>query len=303
MIGLVGIYFFIPQLTSLKSTFVVLRHTSWWWLLLGLLTTALSLCVTVLMQYIAGRNLGSLKDITILQMARQFVNSFLPYSLGSVGLAVSFYQRLGMSRAKSFGIAMLPTILVAITTVCLMILISPISFTHLVQHIQVEHDDLWQSIGLILLVFGVFIAARIYRHKAKEFMGHAWGTLITGRGKILILSQIAGAIGLIWISVMALYISAMAAHAHLSVLNAFALYVTTWVVSNVTPTPGGIGPTEAVLVVGLSASGMSLPEAVATTILFRFLTFWSMILPGGLAFRAIRKDVFKFYHKPRAAKD
>src|SRR5471030_315858 len=125
MIGLVGIYFFIPQLTSLKSTFVVLRHTSWWWLLLGLLTTALSLCVTVLMQYIAGRNLGSLKDIAILQMARQFVNSFLPYSLGSVGLAVSFYQRLGMSRAKSFGIAMLPTILVAITTVCLMILISP----------------------------------------------------------------------------------------------------------------------------------------------------------------------------------
>src|ERR1035441_10645966 len=98
LIGLVGVYFFLPQLVSLHQTFAVLKHTSWWWVILGLLVSVLGVLITVVMQFIAGRGVGTFIGVGILQFGRLFVNSFLPYSLGSIGLAVSYYQRFGKQR-------------------------------------------------------------------------------------------------------------------------------------------------------------------------------------------------------------
>jgi uncharacterized protein (TIRG00374 family) len=60
-------------------------------------------------------------------------------------------------------------------------------------------------------------------------------------------------------------------------------------VSNIAPTPGGIGATEAFLVVGLTALKFSLPQAVAITLIYRLLTFWLPIIPGGIALHLVNK--------------
>jgi hypothetical protein len=69
-----------------------------------------------------------------------------------------------------------------------------------------------------------------------------------------------------------------------------AVYLAGAAVASVSPTPGGLGAMEAALVAGLTAVGASAGPAVAGVLAFRLLTFWLPVLPGWLAYRALRAD-------------
>lgn len=54
--------------------------------------------------------------------------------------------------------------------------------------------------------------------------------------------------------------------------------------------PGGLGTFEAASVLTLKAVGVSVPAALAATLLFRGLTFWLPMIPGFIVTRAIRRS-------------
>jgi uncharacterized protein (TIRG00374 family) len=76
--------------------------------------------------------------------------------------------------------------------------------------------------------------------------------------------------------------------AHLPLASTVAVYLAGAAVASVSPTPGGLGAMEAALVAGLTAVGAAAGPAVAGVLAFRLLTFWLPILPGWLAYRALR---------------
>ena len=78
--------------------------------------------------------------------------------------------------------------------------------------------------------------------------------------------------------------------AHLPLVSTVAVYLAGAAVASVSPTPGGLGAMEAALVAGLTAVGAPTGPAVAGVLAFRLLTFWLPILPGWLAYRALRAD-------------
>jgi uncharacterized protein (TIRG00374 family) len=78
--------------------------------------------------------------------------------------------------------------------------------------------------------------------------------------------------------------------AHLPLISTVAVYLAGAAVASVSPTPGGLGAMEAALVAGLTAVGAPTGPAVAAVLAFRLLTFWLPILPGWLAYRALRAD-------------
>lgn len=65
------------------------------------------------------------------------------------------------------------------------------------------------------------------------------------------------------------------------------VYLTGAIVAAVSPTPGGIGPAEAVYIAGLTSAGEEAAVAVPAVFLFRLATFWLPILPGWWAFRRL----------------
>jgi glycosyltransferase 2 family protein len=78
--------------------------------------------------------------------------------------------------------------------------------------------------------------------------------------------------------------------AHLPLVTTVAVYLAAAAVAAASPTPGGLGAMEAALVAGLTAVGAPAGPAVAGVLAFRLLTYWLPILPGWLAYRALRAD-------------
>ena len=78
---LVGIYYFLPQLSAFKHTFTILRHASLIWLLVALIATCLSFVASAVTQFTAGNYLGKISEIAYLDFAGAFYNHFLSSSL------------------------------------------------------------------------------------------------------------------------------------------------------------------------------------------------------------------------------
>ncbi len=62
------------------------------------------------------------------------------------------------------------------------------------------------------------------------------------------------------------------------------------VAATVVPTPGHVVATEVLLVAGLTAAGIGLPEAVAAVLLYRLFTFWLPIVLGAPALHLLRRS-------------
>ena len=290
LIGLIGVYYFLPLLGQLKDTLTVLRHTSKWWMLVGLFFTFLGYLAAAFTQFAAGDWSGLFSGVLILQFAGSFANHFLPFNLGSIGLTVRYYQNLGRKRAEALTVAILPTVFGVLTTVTLVILISPVTLAHLIGRFHTTQHDRWLVLLGFIAVSSGLLALPAYRRRAKEFIDQATEQLKRIKGARNLLSLTSGSLALTLCSAVALSVSVKAVHSTIGPADAFTLYVTSSLIGDIVPTPGGLGGTEAVLALGLSSVGLSLAQAVAATLLYRFVTFWLPMIPGGVFFRKFNQS-------------
>lgn len=287
---LVGVYLLLPQLGDFKTTYTVLRHALWGWVLIGLVAAALSFLAGAVTQFAAGNFTGKLSDIVIIQFAGSFINHFLPFSVGGVNLTAQYYQKHGRRQAESITMASIPIIFGVITTVIIVAIVSPITLTHFLGRLHPSHFNMW--------VVGPFIAAAVvgamtisrFWKRVKELLIET----LTGLKGVVELRRLAiltaGSIGITASMSLALLASIHAVHGSIALVAVFVIYVTSSLVSNIAPTPGGIGATEAVIVIGLVAAHLHLPEAAASTVIFRLLTFWLPFIPGSMALRYLKKS-------------
>jgi len=66
-----------------------------------------------------------------------------------------------------------------------------------------------------------------------------------------------------------------------------AVYMASAAIAAASPTPGGVGAFEAVLIAGLHGIGISSGAAVSAVLLYRLATYWLPVAPGWLAWRAL----------------
>jgi uncharacterized membrane protein YbhN (UPF0104 family) len=287
---LVGVYFFLPQLGSFRNTFTVIRHSSWFWLAVGLVASFLSFIAGAVTQFAAGNLAGYFPDVVVLQFAGSFVNHFLPFSVGGINLTARYYKKLGKHQAQAITMASIPTVFGVITTVIIIAIVSPVTLIHLSDRLHPSHFSSW---WLAPISAGILICALLifkYRQRAKKVITEAWAGVKGIGGKQQLALLVAGSAAITLLAASALFASILAIHASVALVGVFIIYVTSSLVSNIVPTPGGIGATEAVLVLALVASRLSLPQAAAVTLIYRFLTFWLPIIPGGLALHRLNRQ-------------
>ena len=89
----------------------------------------------------------------------------------------------------------------------------------------------------------------------------------------------------------ALYMSALALGADLSVIQVIVVFTVGVAAASVTPTPGGIGGAEAGLTAALTGTGIDPDLALSIALLYRLITYWVPILPGFIAFQySVKKE-------------
>jgi glycosyltransferase 2 family protein len=80
-----------------------------------------------------------------------------------------------------------------------------------------------------------------------------------------------------------------AAGGSIPLVTAAAIYLGAATAGSLVPTPGGIGPVEAALVAGLTATGLALPVATAAALLSRLVSVWIPAVPGVAALALLRR--------------
>jgi uncharacterized protein (TIRG00374 family) len=68
-------------------------------------------------------------------------------------------------------------------------------------------------------------------------------------------------------------------------------YAVSQLASSLPVTPGGIGIAEGSMALALVCAGVPAPDALAATLAYRLVTFWLQLLPGGMAWLALRRPV------------
>lgn len=285
LIAVVGIYFLLPQLGEFSKTLMALRHASWYYVVLGVITSALTFAAASFTQYTAGNFVGSVYTITLIQFAGAFINHFLPFSLGSITMTAQYYQELGKHQAEAIAAAILPIIFGVITTVAIVSIISPLTITHLAHNYHVlEHHGWLVGVAGAGVLVGM-LALPTFQRRVKKFMRETIHGLRALQSLRQLTYLIGGSIAISLAAAATLLVSAKAVHASVAAVDVFVLYITSSVVGNVVPTPGGLGATEAVLAVGLASTGVPVPDAVAATLLYRLLSFWLPIPLGIISLR------------------
>jgi uncharacterized protein (TIRG00374 family) len=289
VLGFAGIYFALPQIGSLRDAWTVIKDSNWGWVMAGLAFTALTFPAGTFTQFIAGGKIGTASELGLRQLAGAFLSHFVPFSLGTIGLTSNYYQKLGKEPAQATTAASLPTVFGTATTVLMVALVSPLTFKHLGQRFQTESPRYWIIIIVSLTLLSSLLFTSWVRKKVYQFING----IKRGIESISTPSQVTylliGSIALTIFSACALFASIEAVHGHVALADIFTLYVTSSLVSAVAPTPGGIGATEAFLLLGLSSMGMHLPQAAAAILIYRLLSFWLPMLPGGFSLHLINK--------------
>jgi uncharacterized protein (TIRG00374 family) len=68
-----------------------------------------------------------------------------------------------------------------------------------------------------------------------------------------------------------------------------AVYMAATTVGSASPTPGGVGAIEALLIAGLTGIGISPGPAVSTVITYRLATYWLPVVPGWYCLRQLQR--------------
>lgn len=90
-----------------------------------------------------------------------------------------------------------------------------------------------------------------------------------------------------YIGALALSLAAM--DATIPIATVALVYLAGSALASAAPTPGGLGATEATFAAALTAVGVGDVDAVSAVLLYRLVTFWLPILPGWLAYTALRR--------------
>jgi len=287
-----AVHLLLPQVGELRQTLGALQAARWPWLAAGLVLSAASYLAAAVAELGAVDPPLAVGRTTLVQVASSFANRLTPASLGGIGLNVRYLQRAGMDRPASVAAVAVNTAAGALVHV-LGLLVAAFLIGHTELHTaQIPRGwPVLVALAAVLAAGGLVLWSPLGRRRlvapalraGRELVG-----VLRRPGKAVQL--LGGSAGVTLSYALALACCLAAFGAHLPLVSTVAVYLAGAAVASVSPTPGGLGAMEAALVAGLTAVGAPTGPAVAGVLAFRLLTFWLPILPGWLAYRALRAD-------------
>jgi uncharacterized membrane protein YbhN (UPF0104 family)/membrane-associated phospholipid phosphatase len=287
-----AVHLLLPQVGELPQTLDALKEARWDWLAVGLVLSAASYLAAAVAQLGAVDPPLALGRTTLVQVASSFAGRLTPASLGGMGLNVRYLQRAGLDRSAAVAAVAVNTAAGVLVHV-LGLLVAAV----LVGHTRLHAAHIPRGWPVLVGLAGVLAAVGLVWWSPLGRRRLVFPALRAGQELAGVLHRpdkaaqlLGGSAGVTLTYALALAGCLAAFDAQVPLASTVAVYLAGAAVASVSPTPGGLGAMEAALVAGLTAVGAPIGPAVAGVLAFRLLTFWLPILPGWLAYRALRAD-------------
>lgn len=286
-----AVYSVLPQLSSMHDVVGSFVSADWGWLAVGAVAGLLAIVASAVS--IMGSSPSALPfwRTTAVQVAAAFTGRTTPGGLGFFAVNIAFMERLGMRRASAVGVTVLN--MTAFTVLgglwCAVGLLA-IGTSSSLQRIDIPHGRLVLAGAGVAVVAAVAVLASPFGRR--RFVVPAWHVtrelLATLRRPVRAAQLFGGTTANLIVSGLGLAACLAAFHAPVPVVGAIAVFLVGQTLGHVVPIPGGLGPTEALMIAGLTTLGTAPAVAVAATLAARLLTYWLPVLPGIVAFRFLQ---------------
>lgn len=292
VVAAITLYVLIPRLGQLGEAGSALRQAEPAWVLAALA------CAVATYLFAGGELLAAAPArlpywrAVQTQVAATFANCLAPGAIGGMGVNVRFLQRHGLDSARAATAVATSGGAAALAHVALLVLALWTTGRRGLPPIELPGGWLLLvgvAVGLAV-AGGVVLRRSSLRHRivqaAKEAIDQ---TSALARRPARAATLLLTAFGLTAAYILCAIASVRAFTDSVPATAVALAYLVGATVSAAAPTPGGLGAMEAAMVAGLTAVGVATPEAVAAMLLFRLLTWWLPIAPGGLALSDLRR--------------
>jgi undecaprenyl-diphosphatase len=231
----------------------------------------------------------------VVQIASSFASKLGPAGTGGMALNIKYLLKNGHSAVQAGAVTAANTILGLVGHMSLLLVVTLLTRESISSVVPEIHVPRFVFIVLILGVITFGVAYALYKNLRKFLHGGVRKMLSSvsyyKENPLQLVWGYVVSIGITISYALTLFICVKAFGIDLSLVNVLYVFTIGAIVASVTPTPGGIGGTEAAYIASFTAMGVAPGEAVAVTLIFRLLTFWLPIMPGFAAFkRALNKE-------------
>ncbi|MFL6074106.1 MAG: YbhN family protein [Mycobacteriales bacterium] len=307
-------YWLAPSSARSGATVRVLQHANWWWLpaivVAGVLTHAMAaLALTAAAHRPAVDRRLRYRDTFLAQFAATAVNRVTPAGVGAMAVNVRYLTRTGATTTEAATAVGLASTAGFVVHTGALALVAPMLGRGVLGGLAgglvgglgeaADFDGPWP------LMAGTGVTA-VTAMAASAPWWRRWGRWLAGRfGPYLrsvhsdLTSLLAsparaamlcgGLVGISLAHAAGLAFALAAVGASTGFGTVLVVYLTGAAIGSASPTPSGIGPLEAALAAGLAAGGTPGATALAGVLLYRLVTFWLPVVPGGLAFHWLRR--------------
>jgi len=287
-----AVYLLLPQVGELRQTLNALEAARWDWLAVALALAAASFLAAAAAQLGAVDPALALGRTTLVQVASSFANRLTPAGLGGIGLNLRYLERAGLDRsAAAAAVAVNTAAGVVLHVAGLLVAAALVGHAGMgAAHIPKGWPVL-VALAAALAAGGLLLWSPLGRQRLVTpalRAGRELAGVLRRPGKAAQL--LGGSAGVTLSYALTLACCLEAFDAHMPLASTVAVYPAGAAVASASPTPGGLGAMEVALVAGLTAVGAPTGPAVAAVLAFRLLTYWLPVLPGWLAYRALRAD-------------
>ncbi|MDT7651359.1 MAG: hypothetical protein QOI36_2765 [Pseudonocardiales bacterium] len=286
-----AVYTVLPQLSSMRAVMDSLWRADWAWLAVATVTGLVAIVLSSVS--IIGSSATPLPfwRTTAVQLAAAFTGRTTPGGVGFFGINIAFMERLGIRRSSAVGVTVLNMAATSVIGgVWCLIGVLGIGTSGLLEHVRIPHGwPVLLAAACVLLAATAVLCSPMGRRK---FVGP--GLRVTRelvgalRQPVRAVQLFGGATGYLVISGLGLAATLAAFDVQVPVLAVIGVFMIGQTLGHIAPIPGGLGPTEALMIAGLTALGTAPTVAVATVLTMRLLTYWLPVLPGIATFRYLQ---------------
>jgi glycosyltransferase 2 family protein len=289
-------YFLVlPQLAKASGSWQEVLNANWAWFLVVLAASALTYVASAI--GLAGAVAIRLRFWPLLatQFASSFINRISPANVGGMALNARFLQKSGVEPTAGVAAVGVNALAGAVVHLILMVIFFAAASRRLAGAFKLPSTSkLLLILGVILAVVGLILATRRGRRFAVgKILPGLRSSLANLRevarrpGKLTMLLGGSALVTLAYAGALVASVEAFGGPVNIAAIG--AVYLAAAAVAAASPTPGGLGSIESVLIAGLTGIGIQANIAVPVVIAYRLATYWLPVAPGWACLQLVQR--------------
>jgi len=293
--SIVAVYLLAAQLAK-ASLETVLRTADWRWTLPALGLSALTYIGATweLSGYVTERL--QFTRTLLVQVAGSFVALVTPAAVGGAALNLRYLQRRKIPAPLAAASVGVTQVVAFVLHLLLLVVFITLAGTTAKRSYAPPVSVYFVLAGLVAVALAV-LAVPAGRRLARARIAPAFGQVLPRLVEVAqqprkLAEGIGGGLLLSASYIVCLEACVRAFGGSVSIASVAVVYLAGSSVGSIIPTPGGLGPVEALLTAGLTTAGMHGAAAASAVLLFRLLTLWLPVPAGWVALNYLeRRDV------------